>query len=666
MTAAYEAKARITVDTSQLLRASREAARSIGTLTAATREATAALNSMERSGRTAAQAMRPFASMMQTLAADSRQADTANQQLSRGLRENATAFTTASESAQQYQQNQTMTAAGARRLAREIVDTDERLSQVRRAMDMGVNSAGELDTAYTTLRQELQRLRQTYDSLGTGQRQAVRSQMNLITAQRDASQAARDADAAADRAAQKQRELAASARQAAQGQQRLAQTGGAVAAGLAQSTRAVGGLDSSLWALRSSVGEIEGMLYSLQNTSIRVSRAMWENFSTQEMAIAQIARVSQATVSELDTIVGAVRNMSREIPIAFEELAEITKLGSQVGVANEYLIEFTETVALFAATSEVTADETSTLLARITQMADVPQDEVMNLGSAIAFLGSNSAATDKEILNTVESIATVGNQAGLSETAIVGLGGAMASLRIRPELARGAMQRVFNHLEVSARGAGDSMQILTDITGQSQDALLDLLDSGDNADQFFWTIISSLNEMYKEGTNLIPVLREMGIINTRDVDMLARLAANWDVVKDSVTNASTAYEDATYLYSESDRIFNTLTARVQLMSNAWNEFLFNAVQAIAPFITRLVEGTTSMIQFLDSIDAAPVLGWSIVALAAAAALGTLGIAGTTVVRGLLALRTAQMAVTGVFSTGTAATAANTASLLANT
>src|SRR5690554_8170418 len=88
------------------------------------------------------------------------------------------------------------------------------------------------------------------------------------------------------------------------------------------------------------------MLYSLQNTSIRVSRAMWENFSTQEMAIAQIARVSQATVSELDTIVGAVRNMSREIPIAFEELAEITKLGSQVGVANEYLIEFTETVAL--------------------------------------------------------------------------------------------------------------------------------------------------------------------------------------------------------------------------------------------------------------------------------------------------------------------------------
>jgi TP901 family phage tail tape measure protein len=548
----------------------------------------------------------------------------ANRLATQGIQEHAAANV-------RLEQTGRLTHAQLQRLAREM----ERLSQMYARLNASAQQSGGATSAQrralSNLQEEISRTRTTYQSLDEAQRRTV-DQMREFS---------RTADVAAA-------------------------TGRRLRQGFSEAEQGARGLDVSLWSLRAAVGEVEGLLYGLQSAAIRVSSALWENFSTQEMAIAQIARVSQATVSELDTIVDAVRNMSREIPIAFEELAEITKLGSQVGVANEYLVEFTETVALFAATSEVTADETSTLLARIMQMADVPQDEVMNLGSAIAFLGSNSAATDKEILTTVESIATVGNQAGLSETAIVGLGGAMASLRIRPELARGAMQRVFNHLEVSARGAGDSMQILSDITGQSQDALLDLLDSGDNADQFFWTIISSLNEMYKEGTNLIPVLREMGIINTRDVDMLARLAANWDVVKDSVTSASTAYEDATYLYSESDRIFNTLTARVQLMSNAWNEFLFNAVQAIAPFITRLVEGTTAMIQFLDSINAAPVLGWSIVVLAAAAALGTLGIAGTTVVRGLLALRTAQVAVTGVFSSGTAATAANTASLLANT
>src|SRR5690606_40361369 len=63
--------------------------------------------------------------------------------------------------------------------------------------------------------------------------------------------------------------------------------------------------------------------------------------------------------------------------------------------------------------------------------------EVMNLGSAVAYLGSNSAATDKEILTTIESISTVGHQAGLSSDAIIGLGSAMeigrASCRV-PEI----------------------------------------------------------------------------------------------------------------------------------------------------------------------------------------------------------------------------------------
>lgn len=693
MAAGFEAKARITVDTSQLVSASREAARSIGTLTAASREASASLTTMERAGRSAAQSLRPFVSMMQSAANDSRNTASANQQLSQGLRENAQAFSTAANASQSFSQTQVMTAGSIRRMAREIVDTDNRLEQIRRAMDVGADASGELDNSYRVLRQRLQELRQAYDALDTEQREAVRGQMNLITAQRDASQAARDADAAvrdlnkqrmeqvriavraaqeeakaaaaADRAAQKQREVAQSAQQAAQAQTALGRAASAMADGMDQGARSAGGLDGSLWALRSSVGEIEGMLYSLQNTAIQVTQAMWTNFSTQEMAIAQISRVSQATVTELDEIVGSVRQMSREIPIAFDELGRIAMLGSQVGVSNEALANFTETVALFSATSEVSAEDTSTLLARIMQMADVPEDEVMNLGAAVAYLGSNSAATDAEILTTIESIATIGNQAGLSETAIIGLGGAMASLRIRPELARGAMQRVFNQLEQGARGSGNEMERLSEITQMNQDALVGLLEEGENSDQFFFTIIEGLNRMHEEGTNLVPVLREMGIINTRDVDVLARLAANWDVLSKSVGDANTAFSEGTYLYEESDRIFNTLTARVQIMTNAWQEFMFNAFEAVAPFVTKLVEATTAALRFADSIGAAPVVGFAALALAGAAALGTLGIAATTVTRGILALRTAQIAVQRSMMATTTTTVANTAATAAS-
>src|SRR5690606_3836606 len=241
-----------------------------------------------------------------------------------------------------------------------------------------------------------------------------------------------------------ERQMAREAAQAARAQEQLAKSSNDTANSLRNTSQAVQNMDQSLWALRSALGEIEGLLQGLQSTAISVSTAMCENLSAQEMAIAQLSRASQATVTERDGIVSSARQMSRESPIAFDALGRIAMLGSQVGVSNDALADFTETVALFSATSEVTADETATLLARIMQMADVPEDEVMNLGSAVAYLGSNSAATDKEILTTIESISTVGHQAGLSSDAIIGLGSAMASLRIRPELARGAMQRVFN------------------------------------------------------------------------------------------------------------------------------------------------------------------------------------------------------------------------------
>src|SRR5690606_28589310 len=151
---------------------------------------------------------------------------------------------------------------------------------------------------------------------------------------------------------------------------------------LRNTSQAVQNMDQSLWALRSAVGEIEGLLQGLQSTAISVSTAMWENFSAQEMAIAQISRVSQATVTELDGIVYSVRQMSREIPIALDALGCIPMLCFQVGVSNDALAGFTQTVALFAATPEVTPEETATLLARIMQMADVPEDEVMKLGCA--------------------------------------------------------------------------------------------------------------------------------------------------------------------------------------------------------------------------------------------------------------------------------------------
>src|SRR5690625_6690601 len=119
-------------------------------------------------------------------------------------------------------------------------------------------------------------------------------------------------------------------------------------------------------------------------------------------------------------------------------------------------------------------------MARIMEMTNLNnthgQDSLKNLGSAVAYLGSNMVATDNEILTTIESIATMTTQAGMSAETTIGLGAAMASLRIRPEIARGATQRVFLQLGEAVDGTSQEMQTLTELTGKSHDVLQNLSD----------------------------------------------------------------------------------------------------------------------------------------------------------------------------------------------
>lgn len=422
--------------------------------------------------------------------------------------------------------------------------------------------------------------------------------------------------------------------------------------------RAAQDLNGSHWAMRSALQDVAFSMDTVWQLATRSTAALWENYSAQEMAIAQISRVSQATSSELREITDQVRQMSMDIPIAFAELGNISMLGSQVGIANDQLANFTETVALFAATSEISADETATMLARIMQMADVPQTEVMNLASSVAALGSNSAATDKEILTTIESIATMTSAVGLSTEATIGLGGAMASLVIRPELARGAAQRVFLQLGNAVGDAGAEMERMQEITGLTQAEMENLIAT--DYDQFFFTFLEGLNGLYNSGEQLVPVLREIGIRNTRDADVVARLAQNYDLLSDQVDLATSSFAAGNYLYSESDRIFSTLTNRIQLLRNTWSAFFFDVFESLAPYITAVVEAATATGRFLTEVNAAPVVAFGVAALGVVSTLALLVSLASRAYAGFLALRGAWNLMTGAAVANTAATTANAA------
>jgi TP901 family phage tail tape measure protein len=129
---------------------------------------------------------------------------------------------------------------------------------------------------------------------------------------------------------------------------------------------------------------------------------------------------------------------------AHNELARIAELGSQLGVAKEGLLEFTETIGLLAMTSDMTADAGAT---NIAQFANIMQStDFDRIGATIVDLGNKSAATESQIIEFGQRIAGAGAQAGFSEADVLGLGAAMASVGLNAEAGGTAITRVLNEM----------------------------------------------------------------------------------------------------------------------------------------------------------------------------------------------------------------------------
>jgi len=137
--------------------------------------------------------------------------------------------------------------------------------------------------------------------------------------------------------------------------------------------------------------------------------------------------------------------LTKEIPITFEELAKIGELGGQLGIARDQLLGFSETIAALGVSTNLTTEEAETAIARFQNIYQVAADDVAEntsrVGSAIVDLGNNFATTESEITRFSERMAAAGKIAGLTQADVLAIGTAMSSVGIEAEAGGTAVQK---------------------------------------------------------------------------------------------------------------------------------------------------------------------------------------------------------------------------------
>lgn len=345
-------------------------------------------------------------------------------------------------------------------------------------------------------------------------------------------------------------------------------------------------IDQNVVQLTSHLPRMRYALYDVSNTTAMFGAALLGavgasvKFNIEfERAFADVIRTTGVAGDAADGLKDELIGLSQSIPVGFDELAGIATLAGQLNIAEDRVASFTETVAKFAATSDVTIDAAATAFGRLDQLVAGVNGQFERLGSAISAVGVNAVATESEIINISTQIASIANIAGFSAAELVGFSSALASVGTRPELARGTFTRLFTEIGQAVAGTKDTLDDFSRLAGQSAEQFTEAWGEGRGADQ----VVAILQGLQQEGTEAEAVLRQIGITSVRDVPTLLKLAQGVEQVKDQLEISKIGFLENTELQRQYSAIASTTAEKLAVLKNNFDALLNTLGSVAGPF-----------------------------------------------------------------------------------
>lgn len=380
-----------------------------------------------------------------------------------------------------------------------------------------------------------------------------------------------------------------------------------------------------------------GALYIIRSVTNALRGAIDASISF-ESAFAGVKKTIEATDEEFAVLSDNFRQLAKEIPVAVEQLAKIGELGGQLGVAKEDLIDFTETIAKIAVTTNLTEEQAATNFARLSNILQLPIADVENLASATVELGNNFATTESEIVEFATRIAPAGAALNLTGEELLGIGAAFTSVGIKSESGGTAVQKVLFKMNAAVSKGGKELDGFAATAG---------LTSEEFAKQFREKPVQALDNFVQglgsAGTEGQTILAELTGGSERVTTAFLAAAAGGDLFTKAINTSNKASRENVALNDEASKRFETTESQLKLLGNRWNDiaitvgdFLKTVLVPVLSFFTNLVEalagGQNALSGFANAFKAVIVAfaGFKVITgtVAAFTALNAAVVAGT--------------------------------------
>lgn len=216
-----------------------------------------------------------------------------------------------------------------------------------------------------------------------------------------------------------------------------------------------------------------------------------------------------------------------------EQMLEIEAMGGQLGISADKLEAFGETVSNLDIATNIDADSAAEQLGKMATVLDITEDQYSLFGDALVRLGNNMPVLEGDITTLMTRFMGMGKVVGMQPDEMLAWAAAASATGQKAEAAGSSMQRFISNMETAVVSGGDDLEAWAKVARMSGEEFKQAFE--EDASNAMFKFVEGLGEMQKNGDSVNQTLKELGINNVRDKQLLEGLAVQMANSKDGTT-----------------------------------------------------------------------------------------------------------------------------------
>jgi TP901 family phage tail tape measure protein len=319
-----------------------------------------------------------------------------------------------------------------------------------------------------------------------------------------------------------------------------------------------------------------------------------------ESAFTGVEKTVNATEEELNALKKGIRDMAKEIPTSTTEISKVAEAAGQLGIETDSILSFTRTMIDLGETTNISAEEAATTLARFANVTKMSQKDFDKLGATIVELGNNFATTEAEIAQMGMNLASAGTQVGMSQSDIMALATALSSVGLEAQAGGTAFSKVMIEMQLAAETGSSKLNDFAKVAGMSADEFATAFKK--DATGALMAFIDGLSKSGKQGKSAIKILDDMGIKETRLRNALLSSANASDIFSEAIEMGSEAWENNSALTEEAEKRYATAEANIQIFKNTLNDLAITFGEIVLPYLIKFIDKLKGVIEWFDKLS----------------------------------------------------------------